>query len=246
MAVPRTGVAPAVALSAGVAPSCAHVKPYYETAEICELRPDPTRVVPATLIDDAEDGGDHIAAHDGRDGHLYLYFDDATEIVRNPGDHGVGAHPVAGGANGSRCALNLRGRLADRLHPFAGLGLNMKQPLAPYDASRYAGVSFMARRSAQTTTRVVVKFPDWNTEPPGGCSECYNYFHREIVLEERWTRYAVTFDSLEQYPEWGNPRPEKIDATRLYGIRFEVSSAGHPFDVWIDDVAFVEKTPEKK
>ena len=131
MVVPKT----AVALAAGVALSCAHVKPYYETAEICELRPNPTRVVPATLIDDAEGGRDQVAVHDGRNGYLYLYFDDATEIVRNPGDHGVGVHPVAGGAN---------------------------------------------------------------------------------------------------------------DAARLYGIRFEVSSAGHPFDVWIDDVAFVEKTPEKK
>jgi hypothetical protein len=103
----------------------------------------------------------------------------------------------------------------------------------------------VARRSAQTTPRIVVKFSDWNTQPPG-CTECFNFFHREIVLEEQWTRYTVLFDSVEQYPNWGAPRPERIDPTRLYGIMFEANEAGHPFDVWIDDIAFIEKTPGQK
>jgi len=231
-------------IAAATALSCAHLKPFYETAESCEpIRPATERVVPPTLVDDAEEGRDRIVAHDGRSGYLYVYFDNATYLVRNPGDHGPGAHPIRGGANGSRCAFNLRGRLASRMEPFAGLGLNMTHPLGPYDASRYAGISFMARRSADSTTRIAVKFPDWNSEPPGGCTKCFNHFHREIVVTESWAKYTVLFDSLEQYPGWGAPRPAKVDSSRLFGILFQVDSSGHPFDVWIDDVTFVEPAP---
>ena len=60
---------------------------------------------------------------------------------------------------------------------FVGLGMNMSHPKAAYDASRYGGVTFFARRSPGTSARVRVHFPDWNTDPDGAvCRDCFNDF----------------------------------------------------------------------
>jgi hypothetical protein len=162
--------------------------------------------------------------------------------VRVPGETAPNTRPIAGGPPGSRCAYNLRGRLADDAPVFAGIGFNMRDPLQPYDARRYSGISFSARRAPDTAMRIAVKFPDWNTEPAGQCVDCFNHFQSEVLLTETWTRYTVSFASLEQLPDWGDPRPPRLDTSRLFGVRFEVKNAGRPFDIWIDDLAFVEGT----
>jgi len=149
--------------------------------------------------------------------------------------------PIVGGAQGSRCAWNLRGKLADANIVFVGLGMNMSDPKAAYDASRYAGVTFFARRSPGTSARVRVHFPDWNTDPDGAiCRECFNDFGADITVTEQWTQYTLRFESLEQLPGWGSPRPQHVDSSRLFGIQFRVVDRDVPFDVWIDDLAFIE------
>jgi endoglucanase len=122
----------------------------------------------------------------------------------------------------------------------------MSQPRAAYAASKYAGITFSARRSPGASAGVRVHVPDWNTDPDGAvCRQCFNDFGADITLTESWQTYTLLFDSLTQLPGWGTPRPQRVDSSRLFGIQFRVTDKGAPFDVWIDDLAFVEKTDQR-
>ncbi|HEY6476953.1 MAG TPA: hypothetical protein VI456_10255 [Polyangia bacterium] len=219
--------------------------PGYPASEVCPAAPSvPGDALPAALIDDAEDGNAQIVQHDGRNGIVFSGVDPASAFVVGPTGSPRRPLPVLGGANGSRCAWNLRGTLANRPIAFASLGMYLTQPKAFYDASRFEGISFYARRSAGTSGRVRVSVSDWNTDPDGGvCTKCFNYFGQELELSETWTRYTLPFESLRQMPGWGVPRPRQIDPSRIFYIVFGVLDRGAAFDVWIDDLAFIERAP---
>jgi len=40
------------------------------------------------------------------------------------------------------------------------MGLNFLDPKEPYDASKYDGITFFAKRAASSTGKLVVKMPD--------------------------------------------------------------------------------------
>jgi endoglucanase len=219
--------------------------PVYPASEVCPAAPSaPGDALPAALIDDAEDGNAQIVNHDGRNGFVFSFADADSALFVGPTLSRRRPLPILGGANGSRCAWNLRGTLANQRIAFAGLGVNMTNPKAFYDASRFAGISFYARRSAGASGRVRVSITDWNTDPDGGvCTECFNHFGQEIVLSETWSLYTLPFESLRQVPGWGAPRPRQIDPSRIFFIVFGVFDRGAPFDVWVDDLAFIERAP---
>ena len=62
-------------------------------------------------------------------------------------------------------------------------------------------------------------------------------------MTEQWAEHTLTFASLKQKPGWGTPRPQRVDSSRLFGIQFRITDRGAPFDVWIDDLAFIESAP---
>lgn len=229
-------------LIAGISLTCAHAAPVppYAPSELCGPSGGSPPGASDLLIDDAEDGDDQVIAQDGRDGYLYTYVDARSQLVGHPANARVRPAPLAGGAHGSRCAWNLRGRLADERIVFAGLGVNFTSPKGAYDASRFAGVSFFARHGAGSAWRMRVLFPDGNTDPDGHvCRDCFNHFGATIDLTDDWKQYTVLFDSLGQTGDWGTPGPAKVDRSKLFGIEFRVKNVDEPFDIWIDDIAFI-------
>ena len=141
-------------------------------------------------------------------GHLYTFVDARSQLVGGATVTGARPVPVVGGAHRSRCAWNLRGRLADERIVFAGLGVNFTNPKRAYDASGFVGISFFARHGAGSAWRIRVQFPDGNTDPDGGvCGQCFNDFGATIDVTEDWTKYTVLFDSLGQTGDWGTPHP---------------------------------------
>lgn len=224
----------------GISATCAHAPavPPYAPSELC-LPADPGDAANPLLIEDAENGDNQVIVQDGRDGYLYTFVDARSQLV---GHTAVGVRPVplAGGAHGSRCAWNLRGRLADERIVFAGLGVNFTDPKGAYDASRFVGISFFARHGTGSAWRIRVQLPDGNTDPDGGvCKQCFNDFGATVDLTEEWTKYTIPFDSLGQTGDWGTPTPGRIDRSKLFGIQFRVKNMDEPFDIWIDDIAFI-------
>lgn len=136
---------------------------------------------------------------------------------------------------------------------------------APVDLSAYSGVTFWAKGDLAGERTVQVMFQDAHTDPKGGfCNYldsnspdfCYNGFGSAIALTDTFARYTIAFDSLQQNPNWGyRPTPDVFDVQQVYQVNFQITApacftnercvGGSPppvtFDIWIDDLYFVNK-----
>jgi endoglucanase len=108
-----------------------------------------------------------------------------------------------------------------------------------YDASKYKGISFWAKKGPGSTGNVRLKVPDVSTDPDGKmCKECFNDFGLDLQLTEEWTQYTIPFTSMKMMKGWGSPRADGIDPSKLYGMQWQVNEPGAKFDIWIDEIAF--------
>jgi hypothetical protein len=139
-------------------------------------------------------------------------------------------------------------------------------PALAVDLRAYRGVAFYARAVPEAgTTAIFVKLHDRNTDRRGSeCDatvgsdrECYNAFGTRVVLTAEFRRYSVYFDDFEQEIGWGyRPVEAAPDLEHVYSLVFQVRTPGGPcdppgvcpgglpeltFDVWIDDLAFIER-----
>lgn len=188
-------------------------------------------------IEDGEDNNNQVIVQDGRSGYIYTYVDPEGSTIDPAGGAQFVMSP--GGANGSQFALHISGQLASSSVVYAAMGMNFADPKGPYDASKYQGVSFFAKKGPGSTSKVRIKMPDKNTDPDGGvCGACSNDFGMQLTLSEEWQRFIVPFSALKQESGWGNPRPRSLAAEAVYALQFQVNDKGKPFDVWIDDLAF--------
>jgi hypothetical protein len=188
------------------------------------------------LIEDGEDGDDQILTRGGRGGYVYTFADERGSKVSPAGDF----VPATGGADGSHRSLRVTGNMTTGDEAYAGVGLGFKDPEAAYDATRYKGVAFWAKRSAASSGAMRFMVADVNTDPAGKvCTECDNDFGVSFEVTEEWTRYEVSFADLKQEGGWGNPRPDAIDPSKLYSLKWQVSTPGADFDIAIDQISFV-------
>jgi len=195
------------------------------------------RCTKKAMIEDSEDGDDQILVSGGRGGYVYTFADDkGSKIVPGADDF----KPASGGADGSFRSIHMSGKMLTGDDAFAGVGLSFKEPEGPIDASQYTGVVFWAKRSAASSTALRFMVGDKNTDPLGKvCTECDNDFGVNFEVTEEWTRYEVSFADLKQEGGWGAPRPEALDKSTLYGLKWQVQTQGADFDVSIDQIGFV-------
>jgi hypothetical protein len=231
----------AIAVAALSIPACSQFRPPAEGSERAksiekrEGGGDPC--VGQALIEDGEDGDDQIATRGGRGGFLYTFADDKGTSIEPKGDE---VKPTGGGANGSSFALRIHGKLGEQEDAYAGIGFSFTEPKALYDASRWRGISFVARRGPNSAQAVRFKIPDVSTDPDGKvCTDCFNDFGVTFQVGEEWTRFEVAFADLTQEPDWGTPRPAAIEAGKVYGVQWQIIGRASEYDVWIDDVSFL-------
>jgi hypothetical protein len=198
---------------------------------------------PDGLIDDGEDNNNRIATLSGRGGYWYTYTDKLNSTIA-PAPGGTFSMS-AGGANGSKFAANMKGKIggADQppLYLSVGMGLGFTDPRNSYDASPYKGISFWAKKGPLSTGKVRLKVPDVNTDPQGKvCTDaCFNDFGADLELTYAWTKYTFAWSDLRQLSGWGSPSPPAITEPKLYGIQFQVSEPGADYDIWVDDLEFL-------
>jgi endoglucanase len=227
-------------LLAALALACFGCGPAINDAKAMAQTPEGAPCGPDALIEDGEDNNNQVIVHDGRAGYIYTYMDpEGTTITPKAGSDGGVFSMTAGGVNGSGYAMRMSGQMASAKVVYAGMGLNLTDPKDTYDATRYKGVSFYAKRGPGTTRKVRVKIPDVNTDPDGGlCGNCYNDFGLIIKLEEEWQQYVVPFSKLRQESGWGSPRPGSVAVDKMFAIQWQVKDPGVQYDIWVDDVAF--------
>jgi hypothetical protein len=201
---------------------------YAQTAQTCEQQ---------AMVDDFEDRNDQVLVQQGRGGYEYTFVDTAGSSIE-PGASKFTM--TSGGAHGSKYAIHVTGKLAASGETYAGVGIDLRNPRKPYNATRYKGVAFLAKAGPNATTHLRFTLPDINTDKDAKvCTECFNDFGIPVDLSEEWTRYEIPFTELKQEAGWGNPRPPSVDASKLMGLQWQVSAAGTVFDFWIDDVTFI-------
>lgn len=196
---------------------------------------------PEAVICDGDDNNNQTAVADGRGGYWYTFVDDAgTTVWPTAGAHGGTFEMSPGGAENSPYAAHFKGQIAPSgAILFSGMGLNFLDPKGGYDASKYGGISFWAKKGPGSTGKVRLKVPDAYTDPDGGnCSECFNDMGADLTLTEEWQLYTFPFKSLRQMPGWGRPKRMKVDSSSVYGIQFQVNDPGQPYDIWVDQIRF--------
>lgn len=199
------------------------------------------------MIDDMEDGDGSILASSGRVGAWYTANDaSGTQTPAEGGDFTMSA--IDPPRNGSSFAANSSG--SDFTGWGALLGFDLSNDgsaeKAPYNAAGYRGISFWARAGEGSTKQLRVKLPDSNTSPEGGvCDDtidegetaCFDDFGASVTLSRDWQQYNLEFDALAQ--EGYGLQADSVQTDAIYSIQFQVG-AGDAFDIWIDDVGFLE------
>jgi hypothetical protein len=183
----------------------------------------------APLIDDFEDGDDAVAPLENRAG----FWRWAREIDA-PGTAPAllpALRPEA--AAGNRLALHVKGG------PLRDWGSVVEISFRPpcYDASRYAGIAFQARGPGRIyfAPREVSVIP---LAEGGACElDCHNPHVKKIDLTEGWQRYEVRWAETWQR---GVGKPA-LDPSRLNSLAFLIRPEDTPYDVWLDEVRFLER-----
>ena len=198
---------------------------------------------PDGIIDDGEDGNNQVNDSGGRAGYWYTFLDKVgSSISPKPEGQGGKFAMVQGSGHSSQFGVSAKGKVAAGDIVYSGVGFNFLDPKKPYDASKYEGVSFWAKRGSSSTGKVRLKVPDDSTDPEGKiCSACFNDFGKDLSLTEEWTKYTISFADMRQLSGWGAPHPPRINAQKLYGMQWQVNQPGAAFDIAIDDIEFVCK-----
>jgi endoglucanase len=195
------------------------------------------KAVPAPdgLLDDFEDENNQVVIKAGRDGYWWKSQDEFSQI--GPAN----LKSQKGGADGTGRALHVVGSTGSETGAWGvNVGANFSTQ-GLYDASKYAGIRFMAKAGKDSVTGVRLKIGDVNTHPDNGvCKDCWNHFGKDIYLTHDWKEYKVMFWELKQAEGWGDPRPPSIVPNKLYNIDFTVGPGAKSFDIWFDDIAFLE------
>jgi endoglucanase len=195
---------------------------------------------PDGMIDDGEDGDNQNLPIGGRGGYWYTFKDKGTTTVEPTAGEEGGTFTMAEGGHDSRFAARFHGKMGTGAIVFSGMGTNFVDPKGQYDSSKYAGISFWARRGDNSTGKMRFKVPDVDTDPDGGvCSDCFNDFGTDVNLTPEWKQIVVPWKSMKQMPGWGAPRRKAIAPEKIYSAQFQVTVPGASYDMYVDDLKFL-------
>ena len=200
--------------------------------------------VPAAdgLVDDFEDDNGQITKLDGRDGYWWKNADKEGAKFTDTADNSVKF--ADDGANGSTKSLHIAGSTAKGSDQAYGVevGTNLISTKASlYDGSRFMGISFWAKVGPKSVKKVRFNMGDVNTHPDlGSCQNCWNHFSKDIELTTDWKEYQVSFKEMRQRDGWGEPRPKSITPKELYTLTYAFEGSGGEFELFVDDIQFLE------
>lgn len=182
--------------------------------------PSPPCKAPSYPIASAEAGEEL-----GGRAHWYAKSDTAGSSLAEPG----WAPFVAGGANGTRRAAQISGKLAPRVDAFAVLVLQLDRAVDTI-LSRYLGLSFWAKIESPSRAETRFTVTCWNGDSFAG----------DLRLYEGWTEYTVPFKALK--PSSAN-RSSTLDPSQIRRIEWRLTAPLDRFALAVDELLAVNCFP---
>jgi hypothetical protein len=214
-----------------------------DAAPDADLPPDANIPQPADpeLIDNLDDGNDHIAITPARRGSWYTFHDDTVGGVMTPGDAAFTL--TTGGATASSVYyVHTTGHGFTDWGSGVGFDLNAADsgPKGKFNASAYTGIEFKAK--GNVTIRFSVQIAAVLETTLGGTCvastvegmQCDDVHGKAVALTSSWATYQVPFSQLMQ-EGWG--KPATFDKTTLTAVSYQMLPSA-TFDVSVDDVRF--------
>jgi endoglucanase len=192
------------------------------------------------MISDGESANKTNFIH-GRGGYWYTFLDTkdngGSDIWPLSGALGGTFEMSEGGAEGTAHHARMKGKIGGADIVYAGMGLNFVDPKGTYDASKFKGISFWAKKNPGSTANVRMKVPDIQTDPDGKiCKQCFNDYGMSFQLTDDWVQYTVPFSAMKQ-EDWGS-KTNGIDPSKIYGVQFQVNEKNAVFDISVDQIQF--------
>jgi hypothetical protein len=194
------------------------------------------------LIDDFEDGDSVAAFEPNRDAYWFTIqdgtagtLDPPNTFLPVPGGYlgGTSAHVSASGFTlwGAELVANITHKEAVR---------------CPYDASGFAGLSFVARGHGRV--RVQFAVPGTVDKEFGGTCDpaagqtCYDFHGVFVTLGDDYARYELPWASFQQR-NFGKQFP--FDPKTITALHFSMEKDQLPVELWLDDVKFWDGKPSE-
>ncbi len=210
--------------------------------------PTPSPTNDPLLFDNMADNDGQVSPNGGRTGYWYTMTDlnaGGNSTVWPP--EGVDFIMSSPSGQTDGYAARITGTLgADYQYRFIGLGANMLDPKAVYDATTYYGFTFYARLGNTASATIVrVSVPNQDTALEGGvCSpaaDCDNNYGYDLALTTTWQAVTVYFNLMTQESGWGYTPPSGFTASNIYSFQWQVKGAtGATVDFWVDDIRLID------
>ncbi len=191
------------------------------------------------LIDNLDDGNDHIAVQNGRRGSWFTFHDGTVGGVQTPSDTAFTL--TAGGPSGTGYHVKTTGHGFTEWGAGVGFDLNTADSATTkgkFNATAFTGISFKAkgtvpiRFSVQTTGVLETTLGGTCVPSMVAGQECDDVHGKSITLTSSWAMYQVPFSQLMQ-EGWG--KPATFDKATLTAVQFQIAPSV-TFDVSVDEV----------
>jgi Carbohydrate binding domain (family 11) len=184
------------------------------------------------LIDDFEDGSEQLPIEGSREGFWFARgnsSDDGTItdieeafVALTAGDNQVALHVVA------------KKFTATDTWAVFGANFNDRDPAPAYiQAAQYDGLHFWAC-GGLGASKVALEVA--TTDTSSAYDHQDNHYRKDLSLTASWKEFVVPWDDLRQ--TWGDMTD--FDAEHVLGLQFNISSGQEGFDVWLDDLEFID------
>jgi hypothetical protein len=187
------------------------------------------------LIDNFDDGNNVAAPEPGREAYWFTIHDESAGTIEPPKDFVASPNGYLGTASAHVAASGFTTWGAALVS-----NISYKQAIrCPYNASRYKGLSFVARGSGRVRVQVVM--PGVTDKEYGGTCDpdkgqvCYDNHGTEIDLTPTFKSYELPWSSFQQRG-YGTQVP--FDPGTISSLQFAMEQLNLPVDLWVDNFEF--------
>ena len=195
----------------------------------------------AQIIDDFEDGNDHIFKGYQRDGFWFSAGDKTEGSTITPMAPFVAELlPATEATKDNRYAVHLTAAGQKDWGVVWGAALQYTHDglKCPLNVSAFAGIRFRAKGPG--TIRVSVAVPEVTPKEGGGtCKDrCYDAHGKVFLLSDAWDTYDMRWEKMQQ-GGWGTEA--RFTPERIVNLGINVDVKALPIDLWLDDVELIPK-----